>query len=264
MRKKINILLGIIGVIVILSLLFVVNYKHKHNVCKKIDITINYHNTEAFITINEIENFTKKNGKSFVIGKKVSELKLKSIEDTLEKVPYIKEVDVYTTLDGVLHIKVIQRHPILRIINKKGVHFYIDQESVLMPANKAVRVLVANGEIYDNYKEGRKLFVKFAEIADTTLMSKSILHQLFILSLYINSNDFLRSLTTQLYYNDKKEIEPIPLLGNQVILLGKIENYKEKLKNLELFYKYGMSAKGWSDYSLINIKYNNRIICTKK
>lgn len=264
MRKKINIILGIIGVMIILALLFIVNYKHKHNICGKVEITIDYNNTEAFITANEIEKFTIKNGKSIVIGKTLSELKIKSIEDALQKVPYIKEVDVFITLDGVLHIKAIQRHPILRVINKKGVHFYIDQESVLMPATKSVRVLVANGDIFDDYKEGRRLFYNLKEMPDSILMKKSVLHQAFILSLFINSNVFFRSLTSQIHLNENMDFEIIPLIGNQLILLGKIENYKRKFLNLELFYQYGMPSKGWSDYSLINLKFNNRIICTKK
>jgi cell division protein FtsQ len=59
-------------------------------------------------------------------------------------------------------------------------------------------------------------------------------------------------------------VELTPTVGSQQIILGKIENYKENLEKLRLFYEKGLSKVGWNNYSVINLKYKNQVVCTKK
>ena len=68
----------------------------------------------------------------------------------------------------------------------------------------------------------------------------------------------------QIFVNKEKEFELIPLVGAQIILFGKIDNYKDKFRNLEATYKRGFLYKGWNKYKKINLKYENQVICEKK
>jgi cell division protein FtsQ len=47
------------------------------------------------------------------------------------------------------------------------------------------------------------------------------------------------------------------------VVFGSIENYEEKFRNLEAFYKKGLPVSGWNLYKEINLKYKNQIVCTK-
>jgi cell division protein FtsQ len=60
-----------------------------------------------------------------------------------------------------------------------------------------------------------------------------------------------------------KEIEMIPKLGADAILIGDKTNLKEKLRKLKLFYLKGLPQSGWKEYALINLKFHDQLICTK-
>jgi hypothetical protein len=53
----------------------------------------------------------------------------------------------------------------------------------------------------------------------------------------------------------------IARIGPEVVLLGDKTNLDKKLRNLKLFYSQQQATA--AAYSMINLKYNNQIICTK-
>ena len=53
-------------------------------------------------------------------------------------------------------------------------------------------------------------------------------------------------------------------VGNHRIMLGTLDEFEEKLANLKLFYEQAIPKVGWEKYSMINLKYKNQIVCTKK
>jgi len=63
--------------------------------------------------------------------------------------------------------------------------------------------------------------------------------------------------------NQNHEIELIPRVGNQRILLGNADSLEAKFHNLRVFYKQALPQVGWDAYKLINIKYANQVIGVK-
>ena len=59
------------------------------------------------------------------------------------------------------------------------------------------------------------------------------------------------------------ELELVPRSGRHTILFGQIENVEEKLDKLLRFYEEGLSNRGWDTYSIINIKYDGQVVCSK-
>jgi cell division protein FtsQ len=124
------------------------------------------------------------------------------------------------------------------------------------------RLLVANGNISEQFSPGR-LSVD-AETSDTVVLAtQTILDDLYLLADFIQNDDFWKAYVEQVYINQKQEIEMIPKLGSFVILLGTIEGYQTKFRNLRAFLETGLSREGWNKYSYINLKYNNQVVCTK-
>ncbi len=59
-------------------------------------------------------------------------------------------------------------------------------------------------------------------------------------------------------------LELIPRAGNHTVVLGELDGTeRERLENLRLFYRRTLWHEGWEAYSVINIKYQNQIVCTK-
>jgi cell division protein FtsQ len=56
----------------------------------------------------------------------------------------------------------------------------------------------------------------------------------------------------------------VPILGDQMIRIGTIDDLDEKLERLKTFYKEAMPYEGWRTYRSISVKYKNQIVCKKK
>jgi cell division protein FtsQ len=63
--------------------------------------------------------------------------------------------------------------------------------------------------------------------------------------------------------NDKSQVELVPRVGNQHILLGDASNLPTKMENLATFYKEVMPHVGWNVYKEINLMYKDQIVAVK-
>jgi cell division protein FtsQ len=61
----------------------------------------------------------------------------------------------------------------------------------------------------------------------------------------------------------KGDIEMVPRVGNQKIILGSADSLQTKFRNLLVFYKKAIPKVGWDTYKTINLKYANQIVCEK-
>jgi len=238
----------LISITVLLSayLLITVFYTdkgEKHDlVCKELHIDIIDTLSRHYLTDNDIISCITKAGLS-PVGKKLSTINTAAIENNLKDNRLIKKAECYKTIDGTVRIKVYQRAPILRIFTAKG-SYYVDNEGEKMPVptNFAAYVPVASGFIEDEFAT-KKLY-EFA--------------------LFLRQDKFWNSQIKQIYVAPNDDIELTPAVGSHQIILGKIENYKENLDKLRLFYEKGISKTGWNKYSVINLKFKNQVVCTKK
>jgi len=227
--------------------------------CDKIEIRIKDSLDKQFITrrdvfriINQVNDTIK--------GRRFENIRPTEIENQLLKHPAIKSAELYQTIKGDLRVEIRQRNPVMRIIDKSNRNYYIDDEGFFMPAslNYTEHVIVVNGNISpDLYRE--RSMQKIDSQPDARLLKG-----LYELVGYISRHEFWHSQIVQIYINSKKELELIPRLGSQVILFGTPENYEDKLFRLEAVYKKGLNSQGWNKYELINLKYNNQVVCTKK
>ena len=194
----------------------------------------------------------------------MDEINISKLEKIIVDHPYIKTAEVFKTINGEFNIEIEQRNPIIRIINENNLGFYIDNEGELMPLSKKVslRLPIANGHI--QFKPDFNSSVNIFSSEYKTDEGAKVLRDLLILANFINSNDFWEAQIQQIYVNKDNEFELVPLVGSQIILLGKIDNYCKKFRNLEATYKKGFLYKGWNKYKKINLKYENQVVCEKK
>ena len=165
-----------------------------------------------------------------------------------------------------MKVEVVQRTPVLRVINKDGESYYIDSQARLMPLNEnyTARVLVATGEIFEPYSRRNQFTVD--QIGSSRLFSEvSVLDDLLKVTRYINRDSSLTSLIHQVYVNKERELELFPAVGNHRIIFGDANNIAEKFNKLKLFYTQGLNKTDtWNKYATINIKFKNQVVCTKK
>jgi len=237
----------LVGLVVLLSF---VGIKRDMVVCKNVKVLIP--GADNFIEREEIDAILKQSqGK--LIGQKLSDINLHKIERSIADNPYIAYVKVYADMDGVIEIEVRQRQPVLRVINAAGQDFYVDRNGLKMPVspNFTANVLAANGKIMEHFT-GR---------VDTLVTRMAI--DLYKTATFIKKDTLWDAQIEQLYVNDRNDIELIPRVGNQRIILGSADSLEVKMRNLRAFYKKAMPKVGWETYKTINIKYTNQIVCEK-
>lgn len=165
------------------------------------------------------------------------------MEMELRKNEMIQDVQVYKTPSGIIKLEVVQKMPILRILASNG-NYYVDNQGTVMPIS---RRYVAHVPIVSGYVE------KNLAVSD-----------LYKFALFLQGNEFWNDQIEQIYVHPDQDVELIPRVGNHRIMLGSLDRFEEKLDNLRLFYEQAIPKLGWERYSMINLKYKNQIVCTKK
>ncbi|WP_406825706.1 cell division protein FtsQ [Pedobacter sp. KACC 23697] len=241
-------LISLAGVVVLLGFINV-----KKQTVKCTDVKILIPGADNFIEREEIDAILKED-QGMLLGRNIENINIHKIEKKLQSNPYIGFAKVYVEMDGVLHIEVKQRQPILRILNENGQDFYIDNDGLKMPvsSNFTANVLVATGHITE----------VFGSRVDT--LHTQLARDLYKTAQFIKKDTLWDSQIEQVVVNQKNDIELIPRVGNQRIILGNADSLEKKMKNLLLFYKKAMPQVGWDTYRTINIKYTNQIVCERR
>ncbi|MCC8424125.1 cell division protein FtsQ/DivIB [Mucilaginibacter sp. UR6-11] len=240
-------LISLGGLVVLMSF---IEIKKAEVVCK--DVKIYIPGSQYFIDKKEVENILQLSSFA-LIGRKIDQINLHNLENRLKANPFIEYAKVYADMDGIIMIEIAQREPILRVMNQFDQDYYIDKNGLKIPvsSNFTARVLAANGFIDE----------PFGDRVDTlhSLLAKD----LFKTVSYIRKDSLWDAQIAQIYVNEGHEIELIPRVGNQRILLGSADSLELKFHNLKAFYKQALPQVGWDAYKVINIKYANQIIGVK-
>lgn len=235
------------GLFVLMSFIGV---KKASLLCKEVKVYIP--GSAYFVDRQEINSILHM-GNNSLVGKKLEEINIHQLEKTLQVNPFIEFAKVYTDMDGVVNVEVRQRQPILRIMNRFEQDFYVDQNGLKIPlsSNFTAPVLVATGNIDE-------VFINRVDTLHTA-MAKA----LFRTADFIRKDSLWDAQIEQISVNANHEIELVPRVGNQRILLGTADSLDKKFKNLLIFYQKALPNVGWNAYKIINIKYANQVIGVK-
>ncbi len=174
-------------------------------------------------------------------GKKVQEIDRDSIERVIEAHPCVKKAEVYNNANGVTRIKLLQRKPLFRVYSKEN--FYIDRDKKIMPFSSKYtsRVCVVTGDV--DKKQATGILFDFCN--------------------YLDKDEFWLSFIEQIHINQQNDVTLVPKIGDFNIIMGKLEDYEQKMSNLRVFLDNGNKNKVWGKYKEINIKYENQVVCVK-
>lgn len=217
------------------------NRPPKDVVCPKMEIVFQKKELK-FISVDEITEILKQK-KLYPAGENWSKISTEKIENALKGNPLIERCECYKTSQNNLRVNITGREPVLHVFPAKGKEYYVDRNGKTMPhVNCAIYLPVATGYIDKDFAT----------------------RQLYELTLYLQSDKFWDAQIEQIHVTGKGEVELIPRVGNHIIRIGKAVEVEQKLERLAKFYTKGLNVVGWNKYSIINLEFNNQIICTKK
>jgi cell division protein FtsQ len=249
MRRLIKILIWIGLAAWFVVILGFVSGEADEVICNRIDVVFSDTLQSGFVRDADIRALFKEEGLQLQ-GYPLKDINTRRLEELLENNAYIRKADVSYDISGRMEIHLEQRVPLVRImpLGKKG--FYLDKEGEVLPLSDQFvpHIFLVSGHV--NKPEGEERGRQLQEIHDFCS--------------YVSTHPFWSQQIVQLYVNRAGEYEMIPRVGAHQILLGSLEQWNEKLRNLELLYRQGFSAYGWNTYETINLKYTNQVICTKR
>ena len=169
-----------------------------------------------------------------------SSVHLKALEFELNKIELVRKSDVFIDVNGTMVIDIEQRKPIARFIDNKS---YLDEDGLVMPKSKyySARVPVIKG--YTNSQDQLDLIYK--------------------LSNYIKDDKFLSQSATEILIDSNSNFS-IKLRDYRFkILIGQLNNLDLKIKNFKAFYINASANQILNKYSVINLQFDNQVVCVK-
>ena len=229
--------------ILLIFVTFLVSFSYKRNLDKKIneiEITF-FENNNLFINKEKVASLLLNNG-AYVDGQRKEDINIYQLENKVKNHALIEDAEASVTVDGVLKVNVKEREPIARV-QYHNTSYYIDRLGEEMPLSKlySARVPLVTGYNLKTVPEELKTVLN-----------------------YIYNDSFLKKQITGVQQIPKKEFYLYSRKGNHKIVLGTIDSLEQKMKNLKAFYKYSIPKKSFDKYSMLNLKYHNRVVCTKK
>jgi cell division protein FtsQ len=252
-----------IWIILVIYLVLVAAFAGNHyenQLCNGIDISIEDSLETRFLSRNDILHQLELNNMKY-LGITLNKIDLDTIEKIICENQIVSNCNAYTSINGILHVDIRQRTPFVRIIEKNGKGYYLDEEGNVLNLSRyySPHVLVVNGYINTSVKVGQP--VNVLELPVNGQNSK--LKEIYELTSYIHSSQLWDAQILQVYVNKSGEYELVPRIGAHIIILGSLQDYHEKFEKLEIFYKEGLNKLGWNQYITINLKYKDQVVCTK-
>ncbi|GAA5220933.1 cell division protein FtsQ/DivIB [Membranihabitans marinus] len=187
-----------------------------------------------------------------VVGLEAKDLKLDSMEVALRNNPFVDHVELYLDKNAKLRIEVQEKSPLLRVLSLKGDNLYIDRQGWAMPLSDhyTARVVVVTGHLPKIVKE-------------VPVDSVAILNNIFEIAKAIDRDKFMSDFISEIHVDHQSKITLIPVVGDFVISVSDVANIDEKMDNLKIFLRDGLSRIGWDKYSELSIDYNHQIVGKK-
>lgn len=252
--KKAKGIVRILVTLVVIAIVVVAIVTMQSRHCEKVQVRIQYNgenptvSSEDVIALLEEENIP-------ILGEELKEIDAATISKVIEKNPFVRKTNKVLTAGTTLIIDISLRNLLVHIYPEKGEQFFIDEEGFLLPYSSKVKenLIVANGNIEHSYKAGHYL--------DT---AKNRLNDIYSIAKILSAEDFYSAQFRQIYINSNQEIELIPMVGKQIVLVGDGQNIQEKLFNLKETYKNALVYKGIDQYAQLDLRFKNRVIAKKR
>ena len=256
---RIAITLGITAAVVVI-LLVVGNHSSEDRLrtaCTGLEINILDSTSRSFVTKEDVKKFIDE-GYGVYMGQRMDSVNLKKIESGIEGRSAVGTTQAYITLDGILHIDVTQRSPMVLFKTKTG-GFYADENGFLFDMNDdySEEVPVIEGDIPINVEAVRKG-------EPGTEKEKEWLSGILDLVRYIRHDKFWGETIAKIHVDNEENIIMTPREGKEKFIFGKPDGLKEKFSAIETYYRYIEPTKEKGYYASVDVRYEDQIICREK
>jgi len=236
----------------VIVLLIAASRKEDKQACKGLFVTINGVNNNFFVDKQDILQSINEYIDGSPIGKPVSMLNLRALENDLQKNIWVKKAQLFFDNNTKLQVIITEREPVARVFTITGTTFYIDSSITMLPLSEkfSARLPVFTGFPSD------KMVLRRADSA--------LLRDVYHVSMAIQQDSFLMAMIDQVDITPQRTFELMPKIGNTIIALGDGEDAEEKFAKLKMFYREVIAKAGWNKYSMVDVQYKGQVVAKRK
>lgn len=269
--QKLKVIFQIFLVVVFLATIVFVQLKYNNykEEVKFSGLKINIVDSSSlgFISKNDIAQ--KING--FRLKRNVTPMKdvpLAAIELLFKNNPYLNSAEVYSDITGSVIIDVRQFIPKMRIIDRDGISYFVDEQYKVVQqrhyVNTPIPVITQSGDVIP------VRYLAQALRADTLNNRQKLacrrIDLLYLFMEQVDESDLLKGLISQVHINASGDIELVPRIGNHLITLCGIDSLvscERYIDKLTTFYNSQSNNGVWTQYSKVSFKYDGQVVCKK-
>lgn len=242
--------LKILAVLVILFGLIAFTERMKGEVTvSEIEITIENIHENHYVDEKDVMKLMRLNTEN-LRGASLSKLNFSEIEQRIRQNPYVSNAELFSDLKGNLMVTVTLRRPFARIVQSDGPDAYIGEDGTIMPVSErfSSRVVLVSGDFVPKLLKLDNVYG--IETGDQIM---AMLHA-------IRKDAFWSAQVAQIDVNAKGRVVIFPQVGDERIEFGKPEDFDNKFRKLEIFYKEVLPRVGWNKYDRINVEYQGQVV----
>lgn len=249
MKRVLRTGIGVLGLLALLVLLGAVHEERRKRRCERFSIEVDQEKGLFFIHKKDIEDYLKDRGDS-LIGAELGRIDLNGLEAELERIPEVRQAEVFHDLDGTLGVRIEQREPVGRFL-LGGKSFYWDDQGDRMPlsSNYTPRVPVVTVENPFRFR---------------TELSDEDAERLFSFLERIGEDPFWEKQVQELHLDGEGKLEAVPLVGGHRILFGELRDLEEKLEKLRIFYRKASKHSSLDQYDTLDLRYRDQVVAKRK
>lgn len=240
MKGILKILYGVLGASVFVALVAFEHLSEEKIRITDIDIMLEQPKNQLFLSKEDIlQVITNEDDSLFY--RPLSAINSTMLEEKLEKQPFIAEAEVFSTLDGLLSVRVKQKEAVARVIQTSRQH-YIDAEGRPFPTT-----------------QGYSAFVPILTGATDSIK----VHNAFATLTTFNSRPYFENYVAEIHCNTNGTLAIVPLKGRHRVILGTPADLENKLIKLEAFYRTVVTPKNLPTWKTLNVAYKDQLVSTK-
>lgn len=225
-------------------------------VCAGVDVRIHENGLPGFVRKEHVMEALEQNYGTCT-GRRIESLNLGRIEEVVHSLSAVRKGDAYVTPDGMLHIEIFQREPVLMFRTpERG--YYADAEGFVFPlvSGYDAPLTTVSGRNPLNISDGYRGLPK-------TEKERKWLADMLAFKEYMDSDKTWKGAFRNIDSDAGGDIRLTPVIGKEVFLFGRPDGIKDKFRRMEDYYKYIAPEKdpGW--YRTVNVKFDGQIVCRR-
>lgn len=220
-------------------------------------LKVEYADAHRFVTEDDVKAWLEREYGSY-IGQRLDSVGLDRIEHILNEQSAIAKSEAFTTEDGLLHVRLTQREPVLRF--QKGTEgFYVDDRGYIFPLQEqfSAPVPVVDGAIPVQCAPGYKGPAQ-------TEKERRWIEDMIAMMDWLRKSKTWKEAFVKISVAEGGNLVLTPREGGERFLFGLPEEVADKFDRIGKYYEYIRPAREEGYYKTVNVKYDRQIICRQK